>query len=248
MTVQVEHTIKTDELKVNDTVLADPSFTIQASAPLTVRSIDRKIKWTTVKLDNAPTGSLSLTRRSLGDDLWTVVRTEKTPEETFAEQRRFYLRNLRSKTDNWSTDPSEALSDKMTTNRNADYSELVSHWDLDKFLEAQALYKIARNVLALTEKLPTNEVVPSKWASDEDEVLITAWAQWYCENTLKKDRHYSPRSPLSRSTSITSNLFEDMDRWAVEYVISDLAWCGLRDMLVPRAQELLAWYEERRNS
>jgi hypothetical protein len=95
MTIDVTKEIKTDELRHNDIVTVEPNGHryFQPGSTVTVRTIDRKVKWTTVVIA-AEDWTAPLTRRVLGDELWTVVRTEKTDAEKAAEHRALIVEAL----------------------------------------------------------------------------------------------------------------------------------------------------------
>lgn len=240
MPINVTKEVKTDELRPNDVVIAEPKDgSITSLTPVTVRTIDRKTKWTTVVI--SAEDALPVTRRVLGDDVWTVVREEETQEEKDAKRRTYYLGRLHDQTNTWLADPARELEAKIAKNREAEYVELAGHWEFDQFLTAQAFYKIARSVMYDFDRIRDNEKLPVAWRADEDEILITAWANWYLRNVL--DRRSSSRNPLSRSTSITSNLFEDLDTWATQSIVDEGAWHGFTQLVKPRALELRAFFD-----
>lgn len=243
MTVQVIKDITVNDLRKGDVVVGRLGKLNCGLVHCVVDGVVKKQVWATVSLTAATGYQTSMdAQRVRLDEAVTVQRTEKTEEERAEETRIFEAGQLRRMTDEYAQDPAVALEEKIVKARDEMYMELVSHWTLDKFLSAQALYKIGREVQHGVEMLRDadhdHNLLEPEWVKDDDERLLTAWADWYRRNVTDKSRY--PRDPLSRSSSMTSNMFEDLDRWAIEYVVDKFKWYVYAGTIEDRAAKIQA--------
>lgn len=160
----------------------------------------------------------------------TIQREEQTDEEKQADRDRFDMLQLRKLVDDWASDPTAKIRAQLDKFQHGTHSEALSHWDVDQFLASQAQYKVGVAIQVMTERFANHE----RFADlTEDERLVTAAAIF-----IDEDRSYN-RNPLSRSTSITSNIFEDLDTWAKAEFLDKLRWGGLQ-LVQRRLAELKA--------
>jgi hypothetical protein len=177
---------------------------------ITVVNVDRKVKWAIVEFPHGAKARWEL------DRIVSVSREVPTDEEKAQADREYQVRWLNTRHDEWINDPADALTGKIEKARTGKYVELVSHYDLDTFLQTQALYKIAKHVEFDVQRLAERMFD----AFTPDELLAAS----YYEVMKMLTRRYYRRNPLSRSTSVTSNLYEDLDDWALAKVKEDLGY------------------------
>jgi hypothetical protein len=244
MPVQVSKRITVGGLHVGDVVTsAIGRYNNIASHHLVVTSINKKSVWAEVAVET-PIGSRHTERARL-DSYVTVTREEETAEEIAAHRREVAVNLLRRLWVSINEDPSVALVERIAKNRDDGYAELLGYYDLDKFLEAQALRKIGSTITHLMKVQRENGFDGNNVDDYDDALLVEAFATWYHSEVFNASQY--ARSPLSRSTSITSNLYEDLDAYAVKYVIEQLRWTGR--VVQDRAEELrLAAKEQHKNN
>jgi hypothetical protein len=231
------------EITVNDIQVGDR---FEQDGPKVIK-VDRKQVWANVFGENDTDTRLRLVspvvvyRDELTDEEKAQVQQEKA-----RELRRWSLKRLHDKLAEMNEDPSLGLIESIENARAKNYAEQVSTWELDKFLTRQAFFKIAAYITATMKHLAENDNLPRAWVENDDELLVTAFADWY-KRTVDR-RTYSPRNPLSRSTSMTSNLFEDLDSFAADSITHDGVWYGFDELVKPRVAEITAWENERKSN
>lgn len=218
----VQTTVPVQNLRKGDvTVRTSGSGLDQRVTRETVDAVKRGTKW--VEARDADGKLIVRLERGMGV---LVERVEDTPEEREAGYRAYAVRCLTELVEDWATDPTTCLRksiaelDEQGGAEAAKYGEVVSHWTLDTFLTRQAGFKLAVSIRHMIEKVRTSDSDFYAAATDEDEQLFLAVG-------LVLDvaeRRQSVPNPLSRSTSVTSNLYEDLDRHARAEFIDKLRW------------------------
>lgn len=216
MTIQVNHELLIDDVEKGDVLNGMIVHTVKVGP-----------KWTELR---AESGRLIKRGLSGGDEV-SVTRTELTDEEkaeaAAARQAEWDARSLEALESDFRSklaeQPGDILIKSIEKAREKGYIEEVDHWQLESFLEAQAVHKVY---------LEINGVM-----GNGERDLLTAYAI-VLMRTMDIDR-YPGNGPLSRSTSHTSNLYEDLDRWAYDKVRYDTRWSA-RHIVNRRINELLA--------
>lgn len=140
---------------------------------------------------------------------WTVEREVPTEEETLAERRAWSEERFTTLIEqDAAASPAETLT---TAAANATVGRAAfTYSTLTDVLERQAIQMLGLTVTAALARLREN---------DPDASIFRAVAYVIGQGTNR-----SPVNPLSRSTSTTSNLLEDMDRWAIARLQDKLLW------------------------
>jgi hypothetical protein len=203
-----------------------------------VKDIIKKQKFAFVTMDLAD--QVRPWRRPLAEPI-TYERTEATQAERNASRVQFRFEMMRDAlTDMLDSTPMKKLEQVMakarhTSTEDGDLAyDVLTHWALDDVLRTQARYKVALRIRSYL-------AWPLEDATYDD--LLTAYAKWWSYE--RDNMRHASRDPLSRSTSVTSNLLEDLDEWAVQSVTSGFGWSEIQDEMDARANEILA---ERRKS
>lgn len=226
MPVNVEHKITVADLKVGDKITSNLGRFNNLGNGATVEELDKKTVWADVKLSDQY-GGLRQPARVRLTDVVTVVREEKTQDEKDDARRAQHLELLHRKYDDMQkisvTEKLQSYVDKAVTDPTTTwYRNVLDYGDLTSFLKIQALGKHAHYLRYMVEV--------------KGKTILDAWAIWYEEHT---QRDSYPKDPTSRSTSVMSNLLEDLEVWAVEDLLHD--W-NLR-YAIPLLQERVAELE-----
>jgi hypothetical protein len=192
--------------------------------------------------------------RLRGDNDITVLREQLTTEEQEANKRMFMVEGVREHLFKLlGNNPLDELQDAIEK-YNPAYGELLSSYNLPGVLKTQARYRVGLHIRSYASKAAERRNVEIQLRLDnlrddvkalDEDVLLDAFAMWYYENT---DRRYKvgPQDPTSRSTSVLSNLIEDIEKWAVEKTIDDLRWYVIQGELDARVAAITE--ENKRNA
>jgi hypothetical protein len=162
----------------------------------------------------------------------SVTREQATAEETAAAERAYAIRGLRRLVADFQADPTTKLRATLESFDPAtSYGAPVSYSALDGFLAAQAKFTVGAAIRETLKRVATWERHADE---DEDQQLVSAVAIF----TRRAQRRSHIQNPLSRSTSVTSNLLEDLDAWAVAEFNEKLIWTGAASIVAARADEL----------
>jgi hypothetical protein len=205
-----------------------------------VAGIERKPVWVTLTFVGGST------RRRRGDEPVTVWRSEPTAEEVAADRRHHAAEQLRGKLGGYlHTAAFTEFNESVQIALANDHVNTFDHWQLDKILRANALRNVGQLIDHARQQM-VKRAADQGIELDADSEIIDGFAAWYANDIERADRISSPNDPLSRSTSLTSNLLEDLKRWAVEQVVSDLKWMTM-SVVTDRAAELRReWDAERK--
>jgi hypothetical protein len=223
-----------------------------------VDTVEKKQKWGTYTFagDNAGGTENMVIRRRLGESV-VVYREEPTEEETAKRRHEMIrevliddLRNLLRR------NPVQKLEDIVTDARQREATSgnpvtSVLDWNLADVLQAQATYKIAvriNNALRRgTSPLNSSEYNGPELVEDATYgEIVDAYAAWYASD-VDNGRMLNARvNPLSRSTSVLSNLLEDLDVWAVGEITSKFSWATAYEVVRIRAAELKEEWQAKR--
>jgi hypothetical protein len=243
MPYQVTEQITADDLRLKDVVVAGVPNRFHHPTPFTVTGITRKMVNAVVTFESGDGAIFTVTVRL--DTKVTVHRSKPTPQETARKEREQTVWFLRNKLENLigDADPFTKLEETVAKARAANYAELVDKWHLDSFLKAQASWKIGRLIQHLYEKIITEQAttVPPNGESLEDFAIFEAWAMFYANKTREERRFGQVPDPTSRSTSSMANLYEDLDRWAVDKLLESIRWYAERDLEVRAAELVEEW-------
>jgi hypothetical protein len=224
-----------------------------------VDAVDKKQKWGTftfVGNNIGATGNMEIRRRL--DESVVVYREELTEEEAVKRRREMIrevliddLRSLLRR------NPVQKLEDIVTDARQREATSGkpvigVLDWsNLADVLQAQATYKIGIHINhALrrgTSPLNSSEYNGPELVEDATyDEIVDAYAAWYASD-VDNGRMLNARvNPLSRSTSVLSNLLEDLDAWAVGEITSKFAWATAYEVVRNRAAELRKEWQAKR--
>ncbi len=174
-------------------------------------------KWTSIRDDD---GKLII--RCLSDQHLEVSREEKTDEEKKAERHEYAVESLRKYHDTATAkDPVSMLramadeADGKNWRRAFDWSNGAS------FLKAQAEWNVVMSCEYSRASLVEKGV-------DEDTALLAAYGHRLFPEAGSYDY---PRDPLSKSTSVISNILDDLDTVAPQLVWQDVKYSVSRDIL-----------------
>lgn len=166
-----------------------------------IESIKVGPKWTEVRDAN---GKLII--RCSSNTKIDVQRWVKTEAELEAEKAKMQAEYLARREETFSEKITHAVSGASFDAAVAEYAKYPDYSRLTTMMEAAALKKAAESVLHIVEHTAKPET--------EAEPMTFIDAITHIFNRANENRF--PRSPLNRSTSTTSNLIEDLDRWAIE--------------------------------
>ena len=225
MPTTVMKQIKVAELRKGDKLDEIP--------PATVESLTRKTTWGVVQIAGEATP-----RRLRLDASVTVIREEPTQEEKAQARHAHMVQTLKDELRGWlRRDPARML--QVIIDKNRAHAEVLTWSNLPDVLKAQATFKQAR---ALWHDLGQPDDIT---AVDEDS-LLQAFASWWYTN-VHRVGDYGPRhDPISRSTSIISNIIDDCDTWAIAEIRERIVWAGARDELEHRVTQAIAARAARR--
>ena len=141
-------------------------------------------------------------------------------------------------------DPARMLREIVDNHNAGDrgYGEVLTWSNLPDVLKAQATFKHART---LWHHLGEPADLAAGSAVDED-TLLEAFASWWYTNVHRLGDQGPRHDPISRSTSIISNIIDDCDDWAVQQIRSRIGWAGARDELQQRVTQTQAARDARR--
>jgi len=247
----VTKNVKVNELRAGDVIIAHHGAIV--SEPVTVVSVTHKATWTYIYADHG-TNDLTGTRplRWRGDDDVRIQRSTTTAAEMAATVREIVVDTLRKMLHRYlrlqhPLNELEVIVEKARTYEPSN-GVILNHSNLADVLEAQALYKQAVVIRATIRQRSDSDVnAPDDVLNVSDDVLLDAWAVWYYKNVLRDDNFGPSHNPLSRSTSTLSNLLEDLDRWAIEKVKTEIVWSQGVDELKTRVARMLAEAEARKS-
>ena len=219
MPTTVMKQIKVTELRNGDKLDEIP--------PATVESLTRKTTWGVVQIAGE-----AHPRRLRLDAMVTVIREQPTEEEKARTRRAYMVQTLKDELSGWlRRDPAQMLQDIVDNNRG--HAEVLTWSNLPDVLKAQATFKQAR---ALWHDLGQPDNIT---AVDEDS-LLQVFASWWYTN-VHRVGDYGPRhDPISRSTSVISNIIDDCDSWAAADIRWRITCAGARDELQRRVAQALA--------
>ncbi len=225
MPTTVMKQIKVTELRRGDRFDETP--------PAVVESLTRKTTWGSVQIagEAAP-------RRLRLDAVVTVLREEPTEQERAQARYAYMVQTLKDELRGWlRRDPAQILQDIIDKSRG--YVEVLTWSNLPDVLKAQALYKHARGLWHDLDQ-------PEDIAAVDDDRLLQAFASWWYTNVHQASRSGPRYDPISRSTSVISNLIDDCDTWAIADIRWRITCAGAHDELQHRIAHTLAAADPRR--
>jgi hypothetical protein len=224
MPTRVTQQITVAELRKGDTLDETP--------PAIVESLNRKTTWGTVQIVGEPDP-----RRLRLDATVTVIREQPTKEEKARARHAYMVQTLRDDLSDWlRRDPAQILRDIADTNRG--YAEVLTWSNLPDVLKAQATLKHARGLWNDLGR-------PDDIATVDDDGLLHAFASWWYTHVHQVNNSGPRRDPISRSTSVISNVIDDCDTWAIAHIRYRIVCAGARDELQRRVTQALAARETR---
>ncbi len=219
MPITVRKDIKVAELRKGDRLDEMP--------PAIVESLTRKSTWGVVQIAGE-----AKPRRLRLDAGITVLREEPTEQEQARSRRTFIVGMLTDELTGWlKRDPARMLREIVDNDRG--YGEVLTWSNLPDVLKAQAMFKHAR---ILWHHLGE----PADLAAIEEDTLLEAFASWWYTNVHRLGDQGPRHDPLSRSTSIISNIIDDCDDWAIQQIRWRIHWLGVDEEMQRRVTQLLA--------
>jgi hypothetical protein len=196
-------------------------------APLAVvESLTRKATWGAVQIAGE-----AKPRRLRLDASVTVLREEPTEDERARSRRTFTVEMLKDELSGWlRRDPARLLREIVDNDHG--YGELLTWSNLPDVLKAQAMFKQAR---ILWHHLGA----PADLAAVDEDTLLEAFAAWWYTNVHRLSEQGPRHDPISRSTSIISNIIDDCDDWAIQQIRSRVGWVGAREEMQRRVTQAL---------
>lgn len=240
MPITVRHEIAAVDVRQGDRLSSE------VDPDMVVTKVERKVAWTTIHLaDHARP------MRMRNEDKVVVLRQQPTDEEKAARLRELYVDSLRKDLRNLlRRNPLHELEAIVEKARQYEGNgAIVTYSNLGDVLEAQALYKQGVAIRAAIHHRSDVDInTPDDVLTLDEDVLLDAWAVWYYENVMRNNHFSSPRNPLSRSTSPLSNIFDDLDVWAVQKVQMNVLWSQGVDELKARVARMLAEAEAKKQA
>jgi len=219
MPITVRKDIKVAELRKGDRLDEMP--------PAIVESLTRKSTWGVVQIAGE-----AKPRRLRLDAGITVLREEPTEQEQTRSRRTFIVGMLTDELTGWlKRDPARMLREIVDNDRG--YGEVLTWSNLPDVLKAQAMFKHAR---ILWHHLGE----PADLAAIEEDTLLEAFASWWYTDVHRLGDQGPRHDPLSRSTSIISNIIDDCDDWAIQQIRWRIHWLGADEEMQRRVTQLLA--------
>ena len=219
MPITVRKTLTVTELRKGDTFEETP--------PAVVESLTRKATWGAVQIAGE-----AKPRRLRLDAGVTVLREEPTEDEQARGRRTFTVEMLKNELTGWlRRDPARMLR-KIIDNDHG-YGEVLTWSNLPDVLKAQAMFKQART---LWQHLGE----PADLAAIDEDTLLEAFASWWYTNVHRLGDQGPRHDPISRSTSIISNVIDDCDDWAIQQIRLRIGWTGAREEMQRRVAQALA--------
>ena len=198
-------------LNKGDVVIMGENVTdgsIVKTAPLV--KIERKQKYVHVLDANDTPGKFGM------DNVLKVERTRATKEEVAAHTRQRTIKRLMNGLEMAETDYEVATQEYVNKLQGPFY---VDHWDTERFLEAQAKVKIWRDIVKGVKWRVESDEHPAQSVSD----CVREVAQELITEILSEMISNHQRA-MSRSTSVMSNVCDDIERGARLKWISGLRW------------------------
>lgn len=219
MPITVRKDIKVAELRKGDRLDEMP--------PAIVESLTRKATWGAVQVEGE-----ARPRRLRLDAGITVLREEPTEQEQECSRRTFIVAMLTDELIGWlKRDPARMLREIVDNDRG--YGEVVTWSNLSDVLKAQAMFKQAR---ILWHHLGE----PADLAAVEEDALLEAFASWWHSNVHRLADQGPRHDPISRSTSIISNIIDDCDDWAIQQIRWRIRSLGAGEEIQRRVMQLVA--------
>ncbi|WP_019901952.1 hypothetical protein [Salinispora arenicola] len=216
MPITVRKDIKVTELRKGDTFDETP--------PAVVESLTRKATWGAVQIAGEATP-----RRLRLDASVTVLREEPTEDEQARHRRTVMVELLTDELTRWLRyDPARMLREIVDNDRG--YGEVLTWSNLPDVLKAQAMFKHARVVWHHLGE-------PADLAAADEDTLLEAFASWWYINVHQLGGQGPRHDPISRSTSIISNIIDDCDDWAIQEIRSRIGWAGAREEMQRRVTQ-----------
>jgi hypothetical protein len=224
-----------DDVRAGDKLLRVGTEQVSNSMNAPIVSVMKKITWCDVYIEGR-TKPVRMRR----DTKVVVLRNTATDEEKTALRndmiREELADHLRKMLDNT---PLKALT-RITEKLESDAYDVLTAHNLPDVLQAQALY---REALAIRSRLHRND---NEHVNIEDatlDELYDAYAEWLYMNT----RHgtiwmHGNVNPLSRSTSLITNLLEDLEIWAMQRIMQEMQYTGASEEISRRATALTKKY------
>lgn len=194
----------------------------------TIVKVDKKREYVHVTMDSGTKKRISLQEHV------AFFRSEPTQEEIRDVQRITFVHSIRRTRDAWCKKTFiENAKEKLERYEEGVSGYLYNHWDLDKMLEEQvALLMMERFDYYLGN---------AKEFVDEDTATLVAWY----DAVFTEDSR--TRNPLSRSTSATSNLFEDLICYRRAELIRSTHWLS-EEVCPAMLNEAVAAYKAAREA
>jgi hypothetical protein len=190
-------TVTVDTLREGDLILACPT---QKYVNAMVCKVERKDKCAVVHFSDRST-----TIRWNRDAEVRVVRYVKDEMEKREDARRYMVNSLRDDMKkNTMQRVLQRLQDGITHYNGGKRAEVISHWDLEEILKDQAFGKFWSRVAFTTDQYVVAGV-------DDDTALLASFYLYATERVY-------PSNPLSRSTSVMSNVYNDLDEYVIKYL------------------------------
>jgi hypothetical protein len=219
MPITVRKRIKVIELRNGDTLDETP--------PAVVESLTRKATWGAVQVAGE-----AKPRRLRLDATVTVLREEPTEQERTQRRRTCMVEMLKDQLTGWlRRDPARMLREIVDNDRG--HGEVLTWSNLPDVLKAQATYKHARTLWHHLGE-------PDDLAAVDEDTLLEAFASWWYTNVARVCDHGPRHDPISRSTSVLSNIIDDCDYWAVQEIRSRVVGVGAREEMQRRVTQALA--------
>ena len=225
MPITVRKTITVTALRQGDTLDETP--------PAVVASVTRKATWGAVHI-----AGHGRPRRLRLDASITVLRQEPTEQEQQQRRRTCMAEILKDELTGWlRRDPAPMLREILDTDPG--YGEVLTWSNLPDVLKAQAIFKHARTLWHHLGE-------PADPATVEEDPLLEAFAAWWHTHIDPRGEDGPRNDPLSRSTSVISNVLDDCDDWAIQEIRSRIYWAGAREDIRRRVAQSRADRRARR--
>jgi hypothetical protein len=219
MPITVRKDITVTELRKGDTFEETP--------PAVVESLTRKATWGAVQIAGE-----AKPRRLRLDASVTVLREEPTEDEQAHSRRTFMVQMLTDELTGWlRRDPARMLREIVDNDRG--YGEVLTWSNLPDVLKAQAMFKQARTLWHHLGE-------PADLAAVDEDTLLEAFASWWHTNVHRLGDQGPRHDPISRSTSVISNIIDDCDDWAIQQIRTRIGWAGAREEMQRRVTQALA--------
>ena len=128
-------------------------------------------------------------------------------------------------------DPARMLREIVDNDRG--YGDVLTWSNLPDVLKAQATFKHARTLWHHLGE-------PADLAAVDEDTLLEAFASWWYTHVHQLGDQGPRHDPISRSTSIISNIIDDCDGWAAQQIRARICWAGAREEMQRRVRQALA--------